>query len=190
MKGHRIGAKQKIGLTVSFVGTGTVICGLNGAGKSTLGKALAEKLDFYFIDNEDLFFPKTDPNYIYASPRTREEAEKMLFHAIKVHENFVFAAVKGDYGEAIYPFFQYAVLIDTPKDIRVQRVKKRSFQKFGNRMLPGGDLHEQEEKFFEFVTSRPESTVEEWIQLLSCPILRIDGTKPVEENVDFIINQI
>ena len=29
-------------------------------------------------------------------------------------------------------------------------------------------LHEQEEKFFEFVTSRPESTVEEWIQLLSC----------------------
>ena len=95
----------------------------------------------------------------------------MLFHAIKVHENFVFAAVKGDYGEAIYPFFQYAVLIDTPKDIRVQRVKKRSFQKFGNRMLPGGDLHEQEEKFFEFVTSRPESTVEEWIQLLSCSIL-------------------
>ena len=56
----------------------------------------------------------------------------MLFHAIKVHENFVFAAVKGDYGEASYPFFQYAVLIDTPKDIRVQRVKKRSFQKFGN----------------------------------------------------------
>lgn len=76
MKGHRIGAKQKIGLTVSFVGTGIVICGLNGAGKSTLGKALAEKLDFYFIDNEDLFFPKTDPNYIYASPRTHEEAEK------------------------------------------------------------------------------------------------------------------
>ena len=149
-----------------------------------------EGITFYFIDNEDLFFPKTDPNYIYASPRTREEAEKMLFHAIKVHENFVFAAVKGDYGESIYPFFQYAVLIDTPKDIRVQRVKKRSFQKFGNRMLPGGDLHEQEEKFFEFVTSRPESTVEEWIQLLSCPILRIDGTKPVEENVDFIINQI
>ena len=111
MKGHRIGAKQKIGLTVSFVGTGIVICGLNGAGKSTLGKALAEKLDFYFIDNEDLFFPKTDPNYIYASPRTREEAEKMLFHAIKVHENFVFAAVKGDYGEASYPFFQYGLIL-------------------------------------------------------------------------------
>ena len=115
-------------------------------------------------------------NYIYASPRTREEAEKMLFHAIKVHENFVFAAVKGDYGEAIYPFFQYAVLIDTPKDIRVQRVKKRSFQKFGNRMLPGGDLHCYLVYCFDLILCRH--------------YLRIDGTKPVEENVDFIINQI
>lgn len=50
------------------MGTGIIICGLNGAGKSTLGKALAEKLNFHFIDNEDLYFPKTDPHYLYASP--------------------------------------------------------------------------------------------------------------------------
>lgn len=31
-------------------------------------------------------------------------------------------------------FFQYAVLIDVPKDIRIERVKNRSFQKVGNRM--------------------------------------------------------
>ena len=92
------------------MGTGIMICGLNGAGKSTLGRALAEKLHFYFIDNEDLFFPKTDPNYIYASPRTHEEAEKMLFHEMKAHENFVFAAVKGDYGEAIYPMWTMMAL--------------------------------------------------------------------------------
>lgn len=172
------------------MGTGILICGLNGAGKSTLGKALAEKLHFYFIDNEDLYFPKTDPNYMYASPRTREEAKKLLFREIKAHENFVFASVKGDYGEEIYPFFQYVILIDVPKDIRMERVKNRSFQKFGNRMLPGGDIHEQEEGFFEFVKSRAENTVKEWVQLLSCPIIRIDGTKPIEENIDFIIKEI
>ena len=184
-----MGQNEKSGLTVRLMGTGILICGLNGAGKSTLGKALAEKLHFYFIDNEDLYFPKTDPNYMYASPRTREEAKKLLFREIKAHENFVFASVKGDYGEEIYPFFQYVILIDVPKDIRMERVKKRSFQKFGNRMLPGGDLHEQEEGFFEFVKSRAENTVKEWVQLLSCPIIRIDGTKPVEENVDFIYSE-
>lgn len=114
------------------MGTGIIICGLNGSGKSTLGKALAERLHFYFIDNEDLYFPKTDPIYIYAAPRTREEIKNLFFNEIKAHENFVFSSVKGDYGESIY---QYAVLIDVPKDIRIERVKNRSFQKFGSRML-------------------------------------------------------
>lgn len=78
-------------------------------------------------------------------------------------------------------------MLDAPKDIRLQRVKKRSFQKFGKRMLSGGDLFEQEEKFFRFVESRNESTVEEWVKTLKCPVMRIDGTKPIDENTDFII---
>ena len=172
------------------MGTGIIVCGLNGAGKSTLGKALAEKLGFHFIDNENLYFPKTDPLNLYAIPRTHKEAELLLIKEITVHENFVFASVKGDYGESIYPFFQYAVLIDVPKDIRIQRVKNRSFQKFGNRMLPGGDLHGQEENFFNFVKFRTESVIEEWVQSLSCSIIRVDGTKSIEENIRFIIEQI
>lgn len=172
------------------MGTGIIVCGLNGAGKSTLGKALAGKLNYYFIDNEYLYFPKTDPNYIYASPRSREEVEKLLFREIKAHKNFIFTSVKGDYGENIVSFFHYAILIDVPKNIRLQRVKNRSFQKFGNRMLPGGDLYEQEEWFFDFVKSRAENTVEEWIKDINIPIIRIDGTKSIEENINIIIEQL
>lgn len=172
------------------MGTGIIICGLNGAGKSTIGKALAQELGFHFIDNEDLYFPKTDPHYTYASPRTRKEVEQLLLSEIKAHQDFVFVSVKGDYGEIIYPFFQYAVLLEVPREIRLQRVKERSFQKFGSRMLDGGDLYEQEENFFELVKSRAENTVEEWIRSLSCPVIRLDGTKPMEENVKFIIERI
>ncbi|MDE6664540.1 MAG: AAA family ATPase, partial [Lachnospiraceae bacterium] len=168
---------------------GIIICGLNGAGKSTLGKALAEKLHFHFIDIENLYFPKTDHNYIYASPRNREEVEKLLLHEMKVRENFILASVKGDYGEAVYPFLQYAILLDVPKDIRLQRVKKRSFQKFGNRMLLGGDLYEEEENFFHFVESRDENIVEEWLKALKCPIIRIDGTKSIDENINLIMEK-
>ena len=46
---------------------GILICGLNGSGKSTLGKALADRMGYEFIDNEDLYFPKADPSYAFCS---------------------------------------------------------------------------------------------------------------------------
>jgi len=161
------------------MGTGIVVCGLNGAGKSTLGKALANRLNFHFIDNEDLYFPKTDPNYMYANPRSREEFESLFFSEIKAHENFVFASVKGDYGEQFYPFISYIVWVEIPRDVRLERVRNRSYKKFGERMLPGGDLYEEELRFLEFVESRPENTVEKWLKEVSCyeiPVIKADGT--------------
>lgn len=172
------------------MGTGIIVCGLNGAGKSTLGKALAEDLGYYFIDNENLYFPKTDINFPYAVQRDRNEVSELLLKEIKAHENFVFTSVKGDYGEEICSFFRYAVLIDVPKEIRMQRVKRRSFEKFGNRMMYGGDLYESENRFFEFVEARDEDTVEKWLKTLNCGVIRIDGTKSIEENVDFIMTKI
>ena len=172
------------------MGTGILMCGLNGVGKSTLGKALAERLGFHFIDNEDLYFPKTDPENPYASPRGREEVEKLLFDEIAAHENFVFTSVKGDYGEADQPFFQYVVYIAVPRKLRLQRVKERSLQRFGSRMLPGGDLYRQEASFLDFVASRPEDSVLKWLEPLSCPVIRVDGTKPVEENAAFIVRRL
>lgn len=100
------------------------------------------------------------------------------------------SSTNGDYGKNIYPCLRYAVFISVPKDIRMERVKNRSFQKFGNRMLPGGDLYEQEEKFFDFARDRTENFVEEWIASLSCPVIRVDGTEPVEENIKLIMEQI
>lgn len=172
------------------MGTGILVCGLNGCGKSTLGKALAEEIGFHFIDNEDLYFPKLNPEYLYDSPRSDAEVEELLMNEVRVHENFVFTAVKGNYGGDILSFYNYAVLINVPKDIRLQRVKNRSYQKFGNRMLPGGDLYEREEAFFDFVSSRTENEVEDWVQSLTCSIIRVDGTKPIEENITIITEQL
>lgn len=175
---------------VRLMGTGVIVCGLNGAGKSTLGRALAERLRFHFIDNENLYFPKTDPSYLYATPRTRDEVKRLLLNEIREHGNFVFASVKGDYGEDVYPLFRCAVWVDVPRNLRMERVRNRSFQKFGNRMLPGGDLYEQEERFFEFVAARDEDTVERWLRDIRCPVIRVDGTKPIEENVAYIVGKI
>ena len=172
------------------MGIGIQICGLNGCGKSTLGKALAKELDFCFIDNENLYFTRTDAKKPYTNPKSRDEVERLLMDEVYEHRDFVFAAVKGDYGAEIIPLYNYVVLIEVPKEIRLQRVRSRSFQKFGNRILPDGDLYEQEEAFFQMVASREEDYVEKWVQTLNCPVIKVDGAKPVEENIEFLIRQM
>lgn len=170
------------------MGKGIIVCGLNGAGKSTLGRALAERAGYHWIDIEDLYFPKTDSDYRYASARTQKEVETLLLQEMKAHENVVLTAVKGDYGEDISSFFECAVLLEVPRELRLQRVKNRSFQKFGDRMLAGGDLYEREERFFAFAALRDENTVTEWLRSVKCPVIRLDGTKAVEENVNFLMD--
>lgn len=172
------------------MGMGICVCGLNGCGKSTVGRALAKKIGFHFIDNENLYFSRTAENEPYENPKTREEAEGLLMDEVSEHGNFVFAAVKGDYGKEIIPLYNYVVLIEVPRENRLQRVRNRSFQKFGNRMLAGGDLHEREQAFFRMVEARPENYVENWVQSLDCPVIKVDGTKPVDETVAFILKQI
>jgi len=56
--------------------------------------------------------------------------------------------------------------------------------------LERGDLYEQEEKFFCFVESRGENVVEEWVKSLKCPVIRIDGTKSIDKNTNFIMKRI
>lgn len=166
------------------------MCGLNGCGKSTLGKALAQKLGYYFIDIEDMYFTRTSTDAPYANPRSRAEVEKLLLDEVRKQDHFVFSAIKGDYGEELQKYYQVAVVIEVPKEIRTQRVRNRSFQKFGSRMLAGGDLYQAEAQFFELAESRTEDFYAQWLQSLHCPIIPVDGTKSIDENIHFIINQI
>ena len=166
--------------------TGILVCGLNGSGKTTFGRELAELLCCKFIDIEDCYFPKNDPEYLYADPRTEEEAERILWEEISSCENFVLASVKGDFDEKITSRFKAIVRINVPKEIRMKRIRERSFRKFGERMLPGGDLYETEEDFFAMAEKRTEQYVDGWLSGINCPVIKIDGTKPVSDNAEYI----
>ena len=162
---------------------GIIICGLNGSGKSTLGRALAETLGWRFIDNEDLYFPKADPEEPFAVVRTQEEVTALLLAEVQRDDRFVFASVRGNHGAAVLPYYKAAVLVEVPRDVRLARIRQRSLARFGERALPGGDLYESEMRFYEMAAARPESYASAWLTGLSIPILRVDGTQPTAENV-------
>jgi len=167
-----------------------IICGGNGAGKSTLGKALSEKTGWTFKDVEDYYFPKSNPKYPYEVQRTEEEVVNLLYEDLCKNDNFIFAAVRGNHSPKTVAMFTCAIFVSVPKGIRMKRVRERAFAKFGYRMLQGGDLYVKEEAFFNIVEKRSDKTVTDWLETMDIPIIEIDGTYQIEENIIAILKEL
>ena len=163
---------------------GICVCGLNGSGKTTLTSALAKELNFKHMDIEQYYFTSTGNPY--ASSRTREEVERLLLADIEQNPCFVFSAVNGDMIPEINKNYSLVVYLDVPLDMRMKRIRQRAIAKFGNRVLLGGDMYEQEEKFFAYVEKRTPEKIENWLKTISHKVIRLDGTKPIQENVALI----
>lgn len=164
--------------------SGIAIVGANGSGKTTLGAQLSKALGYQHMDVEDYYFRES--SVPYANPRTREEVQGLLLADIKKHGRFILSSVNCDFGDTINALFDCIVYITAPLDVRMERVKNRAYEKFGPRVLEGGDMYEQEQKFFDFVASRTMDKTDAWIQSMPCPVIYVDGTKPVSSNVEFI----
>ena len=161
---------------------GIAIVGLNGSGKTTLGRALAERLGYFRIDVEDYYFPAEGA---FNEARSRDEVEQLMLEDIEKNGNFVLSSVCADFA-SIEKYYCLIVYLEAPKEMRLDRIRKRSFDRFGERVLPSGDLYESEENFFAFAAKRTPEKIENWLPKCTCPVLRIDSTKPVSEIVGAI----
>lgn len=163
---------------------GIVLCGLNGCGKSTLARMLARELGYFRMDVEDYYFRESA--YPYASSRTKEEVGRMLLADMERCPRFVLASVRADWGPEINRRYALAVVLSAPKDVRMQRIESREVSKFGHRVLPGGDMYDQQQRFRAMAAERTEDTVEESLIPLTCPILRLNAENPLEDNLRFV----
>lgn len=171
------------------MGDRILLCGQNGAGKSTLGKALAKRLGCPFLDIEDYYFDQQGA-YPYGQSRTKAEVAALLRADAQKFDAFVLAAVTGDYGDELIERLTLAVLLRIPKALGLERVRSRSFQKFGARMLPGGELYESEESFFQMVERRALTGAEDWLKTTGIPWIALDGAAAIMDNADRIIGYL
>ncbi len=163
---------------------GIIVFGANGSGKTTLGRELARILNYRHMDIEDYHFEKSE--IPYTVERSREDCLNLMLADIEKYRSFVLTAVTGDFGSAIPQLYELAVLISAPIDLRLKRVEHRVYEQYGERVLIGGDMYEQSQKFINFVASRSLTSIEQWAQTLKCPLIHIDGTKDWRSNAEQI----
>ena len=119
---------------------------------------------------------------------------RRLMSAIAQTEYFVMAGSMNSIHEHFDPFFKLAVHLNADEKLRVERAHQRELERFGCRILEGGDMYEEHNQFLRDVAgynygigSATLQSHEAWIQTLPCKILRLDGALPLEENANLIV---
>ena len=187
---------------------GIAIVGLNGAGKSTLTHALAKQTGYFEMDVEDYYFPeqresriaaldnKTDMDNAcigelpFSRPRTKREVQAAISEDIKAHPQFILAGVTMNWSEEILSHIDIAFWVQAPLEERLKRIQSREEKRFGTRALAGGDMYAQQIEFRKVVEKRDPKYVEESVEKLSCPVIVLDGTLAVTENMEKMMEKL
>ena len=161
------------------------ILGPSGAGTTTLGRALEQAYGYKYLDTDDYSWRLTDPPFLQTIPH--EERVRLLKKDIERNPKCVICGSLGSWGDEFIPLLDLVVWMYAPTGIRIDRLNKRNLQRFGGRILDGGDMYEQHREFIEWAkaydTSSPPERCralhERLVAQVSCPVLRLDGMEPV-----------
>lgn len=172
------------------------IFGASGSGTSTLGRALAEKTGFRFMDTDDYYWLPAEPMYTLKRPIPERLA--LMARDLDECSDAVLSGSLAGWGDPLIPRFTLAVRLNTPTPVRMERLKQREYARYGRRILPGGDLYEQSQTFLAWAAQyddglpplRSRALHDLWQQKLSCPLLTLDGTLPLDELAEAVLQKL
>lgn len=168
---------------------GIMIIGPSGSGKTTLGKMVAEELGYPYFDVDDYIW-RQDTKEPYTVMYSREEKIRRLTEDLLPNDYFVMAGSMSSFHYAFDDKFSMMVFLYVPPEERIRRVHNRALERFGNRILEGGDLFLNHQKFLEsnrqYETDGSPNLKEqkEWLQSLNCMKLTLDGCDSLQSNSD------
>jgi adenylate kinase family enzyme len=166
------------------------IVGASGSGATSLGRALADVLAIPHHDTDDYFWQPTIPPY----QEKREIADRLrLIHEMFLpRADWVLSGSIEGWGDALIPCFDLVVFLSTPKELRLRRLRAREATHFGtDAVAPGGWRHPATEEFIEWAShydagdreGRSLAKHQAWLAALPCPVLRLDGSRPLPDLV-------
>ena len=171
---------------------GIILFGSAGSGKTTLGKMVADRLGFPYFDLDDYIW-REDTDKPFTVMYKREEKISRLMSDISKGEVFVMAGSMDSFHAPFVPLFDLAVHITASVETRIARINMREYERFGSRILEGGDLVENHQKFLD-VVARYDSdgspcleTHRQWANTLPCKVIYMNGDESLSHNVKLII---
>jgi adenylate kinase family enzyme len=167
------------------------LMGASGSGVTTLGRALAGRLALPHHDSDDYFWLPTAPPY--QTTRPASERLRLMREIFLPRLDWVLSGTVTGWGDELIPLFDLVVYVTTPREIRLRRLRAREATHFGaDAVAPGGWRHDEAESFIEWAShyeasdreGRSLAKHEAWLAGLPCPVVRVDGSRPLADLVE------
>jgi adenylate kinase family enzyme len=172
------------------------ILGASGSGASTIGRALAAALSVLHFDSDDYYHEATDPPF--QNQRTPQERCRLITADLQRSASWILSG--GIAGWDPYPQLDFTLMVFVwvPTPIRIERLRRRERERFGQRVLPPGDMHASHEAFIEWAARYDTGDVEgktlprheAYLATQSCPVLQFREVLSASEITAAILNSL
>lgn len=166
------------------------IFGASGSGTTSLASVIAGKHGHRRLDTDDFYWAATDPPYREKRPRDQRLA--LLRQALLGSAPWVLSGSLCGWGDPLIPDFDLAVFLVVPTPVRLARLRAREIARYGHQAIAmGGELHQAHVEFLEWASGydtgglemRSRALHETWLAALPGAILRLEGDRPVGEQL-------
>ena len=179
-----------------MTGTRINVMGASGSGTTTLGRSLATALSLPHFDSDDFYHGPSDPPF--QNPRSPDQRYQLICQQILPTENWVLSGGVADWLPCPQLDFTCIVFLTVDTQVRIERLRRRERERFGNRILAGGDMHAIHEGFIEWASRYDLGDVEgktlplhkAYLKEQSCPVLDFCGERPTSEIRDAVLQSL
>lgn len=173
-----------------------LIFGASGSGTTTLGKEIEKRTDFVHLDADDYYWKPTENPYTEKVPLD-ERNEKIKIDFLK-NKNVIISGSMVSWGKEWEKSFDLAIFIHLDNQIRIERLKKREFDRYGEKLETEKERQLNYMAFIHWANQyenpdfKGRSLVvhNEWIKKLDCRVLRVSGEMELNDKVDKTIAEI
>lgn len=173
------------------------IFGAAGAGVTTLGRALSEELSVPYFDSDDYFWEATEPPFTVRRPARARDA--LVAADLARQPDWILGGSVLGWGADWRAAFDLAVFVWLPPALRLARLRRREWQRYGSVWEADPGRRAQYQAFMAWAGGYDDGTAgghrtlanhERWLSELAGPVLALRGDLTVAERVAAVLDHL
>ncbi|SEI92467.1 hypothetical protein SAMN04487995_2574 [Dyadobacter koreensis] len=173
-----------------------IIFGASGSGTTMLASELAPVIGYRHLDSDEYYWLKTA--HPFTEKQHPDRRNSAFLEDLGKQDNVLVSGPVFGWDDRFMKIFDLAVFLWIPSEIRLNRLRTREQERYGDLLITDQHYKTKCEEFLNWAAgyddpnfkSRSLALHNRWINQLQIPILRIEGDTSVALRIELLMDKI